>query len=222
MSKEEAKKTALKYFNHLNEARGWGLEEFEMKKMLEDDNVFSLIETEARERIEEIIKKFPEKRMQEFLVKINESFEENRNEDDEDWDEEEEETGELNFDSVFAKLISEREFDDYDNENEVFMQRLSYDDDSDTISGNPKQIKLDKVIKKLQDIKSKYPDQEIYINTVADGTMAVDRVRVYAVVKKLMPLYEVYNTTYAIANQILQRHEYEVKEFKRKQKELGL
>lgn len=214
------KETALKYFNHLKDCNGFGTKEFEMKEALEDDENFKQIESEFKEAIEETRKQLPEKRLNSLAQKIKDSFREERyNEDDEDFDGED---TDISYDDIVQKVINDREYDDDDYDDLVFEQRVSFDDMNDEFSGNSKEIELDKVIEKLEKIKAKYPGQKIFINSILSGTMAVDRVRIQAISKKIKPLYEVYSYIYQLAKYELQRHEHEVADFKRKQKELGL
>lgn len=221
MSKNKIdKETALRYFNHLKDCNGYSSKEFEMKEALEDDENFKQIESEFKEAIEEAKKQLPEKRLNNLAQKIKDSFSGERfDEDDEDFDDEDEN---ISYDDVVKKIINDREYDDYDYNDLVFEQRVSFDEMGDEFVGNSKEIELDKVIEKLEKIKAKYPGQKIFINSRLSGTMAVDRVRIQAISTKVRPLYEVYSSIYGIIKNELAIHEREVAAFKRKQKELGL
>ena len=216
MSENLNKETVLEYFNHLKTCKGYGLEEIKMREALENDENFKQIEQEFKEEIEEIKKQLPAKRLKNLESKLKNSF-------DEDYDDDEEEKEEISgYDNIVNKLINEREYDDCDYENLIFEQRMSFDDRGDEFVGNPKQVELDSVIKRLNEIKAKYPNQQIYINTIGRGTMALDRINVYAIIKKLRPLYEVYSHILNVVKSELQQHQYDVAAFKRKQQELGL
>lgn len=210
------KETALKYFNHLKDCNSHGTKEIEMINALQDDESFKQIEVEFKEAIEEIKKQLPEKRLSNLACKIKESFQ--GDSDEEEGFEDDDEN--ISYDSIVEKLINNREYDGYDDL--IFQQRLSFDDMNDEILGRSGEIELEKVIESLEKIKAKYPGQKIFINTIASGTMSVDRIRVYAVSKKTKPLYKVYSHIYNIVRNELRNHEQEIAAFKRKQKELGL
>lgn len=209
------KETAMQYFEHLRDCRGFGTKEYEMKEAMQNDENFKLIEVEFKENIETLKSQLPEKRLKNLPEKIKECFREDRDE------EFEEEDFDGDYEEVVNKLITDREYDDYDYQDIVFEQRLdSYGDDE--LTGDPNEIELDKVIETLEKIKLKYPGQKIFLNTVADGTMAVDRVRIHAISKKIKPLYDIYMTIYSLVKMELDSHERDISEFKKKQKELGL
>jgi hypothetical protein len=220
MAEKLNKETVLNYFHHLKNCIGYGAEECKMKETLDNDDNFRLIESEFKEAIEEIKKQLPDKRLKNLESKLKNSFDEDNDDDDDEDERNEEEV--LGYDNYVNKLINEREYDDCDYDNMIFEQRMSFDDRADEFVGNPKKVTLDSVLEKMQEIKTKYPGQKIYINTFGDGTMALDRIRVYAITKKLRPLYEVYSRIYNVVKYDLQQHEYEVAAFKRQQKELGL
>lgn len=219
MSKKINKETALQYFNELINCGGWGLEEFEKKAALENDENFQQIEFEVWQKIQQEKANLPEKRLESLAGKIKRDLEEEC-EFNEDEDEKLDES--LSFDDIAKKLITEREYDYYDHDNVVFSQRVSFNDMNDEYCGNPKEITIDSVIKKLEKIKSKYPNQEIFLNSFADGTMAVDRISIHVVTKKRKPLYEVYSRIYNFIKYEQQQHEYDITAFERKKKELGL
>ena len=215
MKKDINKEVALQYFNHLIKCNGYSTKEYEMQEALKIDENFNLIEVEFKEAIEKIKSQLPEKRLKNLSEKIKECFREDRDE------EFEEEDFDGDYEEVVNKLITDREYDDYDYEDIVFEQSLdSYGDDE--LTGSPNEIELDKVIETLEKIKSKYPGQKIFLNTVADGTMSVDRVRVHAISKKIKPLYDIYINIYSIIKMELDSHERDIAAFKKKQKELGL
>jgi hypothetical protein len=211
------KEVALKYFNHLINCKWYNTEEYAMQEALKKDENFKLIEVEFKDAIEEVKKQLPETRLSNLARIISESFR-----DDMDEDEEEDFDDEISYEEVFNKLITNREYNDYDSKDLVLDQRLGYDDGGDVLVGNPNEIELDKVIEKLEKIKSRYPGQKIFLNTVASGTMSVDRIRIHAISKKIKPLYDVYLHLYHIVKRELDAHERDIKDFKRKQKELGL
>ena len=222
MSKKKIdKETALKYLDHLRDCNGYSTKEYEMKDALEDDENFKQIESEFRESIDEIKNKLPVKYAKILEDKLNNLFKEDDYDDDDyDDDEDDEESNNLGYNGIVNKLISEREYSECDDT--LFEQRLSFSDSDDAFAGNPKEIELDKLIDKLAQAKEKYAGQKIYVNSVADGTMAVDRISLYAVVTKMRPLYEIYSAIYHCAKYELEAFNREIVDFKRKQKELGL
>lgn len=220
MSKKIDKETALKYYNTLKNAYGYGTKEYEMKETLENDENFILIEEDVKTSIEEMRIQLTPTRLQKLEESLKESFYE-RDEDDDD-EEEDEIIDVVGYENIVSKLLADREYDDYDHDNLLFEQRVSFDDSEDAYSGNPKQIDLDSLSKKIEKIKTKHPGKKIYVNSVASGTMSVDRIRVYAVIKKLKPLYEIYNYIFHQVQRQLEDHKREVEAFKKKQKELGL
>lgn len=220
MKKNINKEVALQYFNHLIKSRGYSTEEYAMQEALKNDENFKLIEVEFKDAIEEVKKQLPETRLSNLARITFESFRKDMDEYEEE--EEEDFDDEISYEEVFNKLITNREYNDYDSKDLVLDQRLGYDDGGDVLVGNPNEIELDKVIEKLEKIKSRYPGQKIFLNTVASGTMSVDRIRIHAISKKIKPLYEVYLHLYNIVKRELEAHERDIAEFKRKQKELGL
>ncbi len=213
------KEVALQYFNHLINCKWYNTEDSAKQEALKKDENFKLIEVEFKDAIEEIKKQLPETRLNNLARLISESFEDM---DEYEYEEEEEFDDEISYEEVFNKLITNREYNDYDSKDLVLDQRLGYDDGGDVLVGNPNEIELDKVIEKLEKIKSRYPGQKIFLNTVASGTMSVDRIRIHAISKKIKPLYDIYLHVYNIVKRELDAHERDIADFKRKQKELGL
>lgn len=220
MSKKIDKETALKYFNHLKNCKGYSSKEVAMKEALEDDDNFSLIESEFLKEIEETRAKLPAARLKNVDTRLAHGFEDQYEYDDEDETEEVDES--IGFHELFKKLLNNREFNDYDYDNIVLEQRVSFDDVADEYVGDPKGVELDVVLRRLEKIKAKFPGQKIHLNTIASGTMSVDRIRVHAVIKKLRPLFTVYYEVLNIIKGELQQHQYDIENFNRKKKELGL
>lgn len=223
MSENIDKEVALKTFKHIIDAKGYGHKEYEMIQSLQDDNNFILIESEVKCIIEELKSKLPtnrmgklEERMQRLLTQNEEDF------DDDEYEEEEKEHATVTgFYNILSKLIENREYEECDYSNHVLEQRVGFDDREDVYVCKSN-LTVDALIKRLEKIKSKFPGEDIKLSIIISGTMAVDRIRIYPVVKKRKPLYDIYLSVYNQVKYEIERYNDEVEEFRRKQKELGL